>query len=83
MVDFGLKKSLLTDNFSGLLDPWSQAGFLNNSNDKITVVLMPDAAHHVDLRADNANDPISVKRSRNFYIRTFKTWIETHSGSEI
>ena len=67
--------------FLGLLDPWSQGGLLKSSNDKITVVLIPEGAHHIDLRADNKNDPASVRETRKFYIRTFKSWIETHSRS--
>lgn len=58
------------------MDPWSGGGLLKSQNEKITVVLIPEGAHHIDLRADNKNDPASVKETRKFYIRTFRTWLE-------
>lgn len=61
------------------MDPWSGGGLLRSQNEKIIIVLIPEGAHHIDLRADNKNDPASVKETRKFYIKTFKSWVELWS----
>jgi lysosomal Pro-X carboxypeptidase len=38
---------------NGLLDPWSGGGVLKSKNDQTIVVILPEGAHHLDLRADN------------------------------
>lgn len=61
---------------NGLLDPWIGYGVTTLFNDKHEIVLIKDAAHILDLRADNPADPPSVRIARNFYIAKFKEWIE-------
>lgn len=60
---------------NGLLDPWSGYGILNLINDKHEIVIIPDSAHHLDLRSDHPNDPQSVRNARNFHLTKFKSWI--------
>lgn len=60
---------------NGLLDPWCGYGILSLFNKKHTIVIMPDAAHHLDLRADNPADPESVRNARKLYLQKFHDWI--------
>lgn len=61
---------------NGMLDPWSGYGILSLFNKKHEIVIIPDAAHQLDLRADHLADPQSVRNARNLYISKFKEWIE-------
>lgn len=61
---------------NGLLDPWSGGGVLRSFSDKIDVIIIPEGAHHIDLRADNKLDPASVKETRRFHIGKFRHWIK-------
>lgn len=65
---------------NGLLDPWSGGGVLRVFNDNISVRIIPEGAHHIDLRADNPEDPASVKEARKQYMKKFKEWINTYVG---
>lgn len=60
---------------NGLLDPWSGGGILRSFNDKVDVIIIPEGAHHIDLRGDNKLDPASVKEARKFHTKKFKKWI--------
>ncbi|XP_035786025.1 lysosomal Pro-X carboxypeptidase-like [Anopheles albimanus] len=60
---------------NGLLDPWSGGGVLRSSNDKIKIVLIPEGAHHIDLRAANANDPETVVLARQKHYQSMLEWI--------
>lgn len=61
---------------NGLMDPWSGGGVLRTPNDKITVIIIPDTAHHLDLRESNPNDPASVISARLKEKQTIKKWLE-------
>lgn len=60
-------------------DPWSGGGVLRTQSEAVTVVILPEGAHHLDLREDNIADPASIKATRRFYIKTFKEWIDTYN----
>uniref|UniRef100_A0A1B6D068 Lysosomal Pro-X carboxypeptidase n=1 Tax=Clastoptera arizonana TaxID=38151 RepID=A0A1B6D068_9HEMI len=60
---------------NGLLDPWSSGGVLKNVSDKTIAILLPDSAHHLDLRSSNDADPVSVKEARNYYRDVISQWI--------
>ncbi|CRK94664.1 CLUMA_CG008164, isoform A [Clunio marinus] len=78
MTQYGGKRMDTASNIifsNGLLDPWSGGGVLRSFNEKVDVIIIPEGAHHIDLRADNKLDPASVKESRKFYLEKFKTWI--------
>ncbi|CAG9817007.1 unnamed protein product [Phaedon cochleariae] len=60
---------------NGLMDPWSSGGVLSNVSDRISAVIIPDAAHHFDLRGANANDPGSVREARRFHVKRIHKWL--------
>lgn len=61
-----------------MLDPWSGGGVLRSTNDKIQIVIIPEGAHHIDLRSANANDPGSVTFARAKYVESIRYWIKIH-----
>ncbi|XP_055322628.1 lysosomal Pro-X carboxypeptidase [Sitodiplosis mosellana] len=61
---------------NGLMDPWSGGGVLRAPNDKITIIIIPDTAHHLDLRASNPNDPASVIAARRLEKDAIHKWLE-------
>ncbi|KAK6640761.1 hypothetical protein RUM44_012458 [Polyplax serrata] len=60
---------------NGLLDPWTSGGVLKTRSKSIKIVLIPEAAHHLDLRPSNPADPDSVRKSRLLYQDLIKDWI--------
>lgn len=60
---------------NGLLDPWSGGGVLKNVSEGTEAILLPESAHHLDLRSSNDADPVSVKEARNYYKYIIKQWI--------
>lgn len=66
---------------NGLLDPWSSGGVLSDVSKTAVAVLIPEGAHHLDLRASNALDPVSVRGARSLHRVSIKRWIaEYHYG---
>lgn len=63
---------------NGLMDPWSGGGVLNSTNKAIIVVLIPEGAHHVDLRASNDNDNGSVIIARQIHLQNIQMWIKQY-----
>lgn len=37
------------------IDPWSGGGVLREPNDQVKMIIIPDIAHHLDLRESNPN----------------------------
>lgn len=68
---------------NGLLDPWSGAGVLTNISSTVIAVVIPEGAHHLDLRAANEDDPQSVIDARKFYELTFSKWIFEFQAKEL
>ncbi|CAH1401397.1 unnamed protein product [Nezara viridula] len=64
---------------NGLLDPWSSGGVLKNLSSSAVAVVIPESAHHLDLRFTNEADPESVHSARKFYKNTFVAWIKEHN----
>lgn len=58
---------------NGLLEPWSGSGVLQTSNNQVKVIVIPDAAHHLDLRSSHPNDPASVKNARDKNLKNLFT----------
>lgn len=50
---------------NGQLDPWSAGGVLETLTSDLPAVLIPNAAHHLDLRAKNPADTIDVVEARD------------------
>lgn len=63
---------------NGLLDPWSGGGVLRNNNDKVKIMIIPEGAHHLDLRSSNNADPASVIDARMFELNSIKYWIREY-----
>lgn len=60
---------------NGLLDPWAGGGMLRSSSDSVQIIIIPEGAHHIDLREANKDDPESVVIARKQYVKQFRKWI--------
>jgi len=60
---------------NGLLDPWSSGSVLKTSGSVVSV-LIPEGAHHLDLRASSAEDPTSVISARKTERKYIRKWID-------
>merc|ERR1711953_1098180 len=63
---------------NGLLDPWSSGGILRSGKNKSGVValIIPEGAHHLDLRGSDPADPVSVMTVRKQERANIKMWIQ-------
>lgn len=60
---------------NGLLDPWSTGGIMEDVNESVVSVIIPEGAHHLDLRSAEDADPDSVKAARIQHREHIKKWI--------
>lgn len=56
-------------------------GILRSFNDKVEVIIIPEGAHHIDLRGDDKLDPASVKEARKFHTKKIRAWISEFNYS--
>ncbi|XP_013868231.1 lysosomal Pro-X carboxypeptidase [Austrofundulus limnaeus] len=63
---------------NGGLDPWSAGGVTENITHSLVSILIPEGAHHLDLRYSNELDPPSVRAARALELKYFQTWIKQH-----
>nr|CAH7739327.1 unnamed protein product [Callosobruchus chinensis] len=63
---------------NGLMDPWSGGGVLSNVSSTVVVIIIPDGAHHIDLRGHNDLDPDTVKSAREFHVRHIQKWLHSY-----
>uniref|UniRef100_A0A1I8MB15 Lysosomal Pro-X carboxypeptidase n=2 Tax=Musca domestica TaxID=7370 RepID=A0A1I8MB15_MUSDO len=63
---------------NGLLDPWSGGGVLQSDNPTVHIIIIPEGAHHLDLRAKHPKDPISVLQARNRESDIIGKWINEY-----
>ncbi|KAM8904786.1 lysosomal Pro-X carboxypeptidase [Spinachia spinachia] len=61
---------------NGGLDPWSSGGVTTNVTDSLVSIVIPDGAHHLDLRYSNDYDPASVRAARALEVMYFRKWIK-------
>merc|ERR1719481_2228787 len=63
---------------NGLLDPWSSGGVLKSSETKngVVAIIIPEGAHHLDLRGSDPADPVSVRLARKQEKTYIQTWIK-------
>ncbi|XP_012527279.1 lysosomal Pro-X carboxypeptidase [Monomorium pharaonis] len=74
--DFTSATNIVFSN--GLLDPWTSGGVMRNFSESVISILIPDAAHHLDLRETNPNDPYAVLLTRKFHRLSIKKWIQEY-----
>ncbi|XP_067103073.1 lysosomal Pro-X carboxypeptidase isoform X1 [Osmerus mordax] len=60
---------------NGGLDPWSGGGVTQSISASLVAIVIPDGAHHLDLRFNNEYDPQSVLSARALEVDYFKHWI--------
>eukprot|EP01083_Nonionella_stella_P014493 40684_1 len=65
---------------NGMLDPWGGGGFTTNftDNEEMIVFLIPDAAHHYDLRFANKNDTKYVVEVRKREVGFVWKWLSEY-----
>ncbi|NXU81730.1 PCP carboxypeptidase, partial [Oreotrochilus melanogaster] len=61
---------------NGGLDPWSAGGVTQNITDSLVAIVIPEGAHHLDLRSRHPLDPKSVQQARALEVCYMKQWIE-------
>ncbi|KAK2846694.1 hypothetical protein Q5P01_009693 [Channa striata] len=61
---------------NGELDPWSSGGVNYNITESLVCIMIPEGAHHLDLRYSNARDPPSVRAARALEVKYFQQWIK-------
>lgn len=64
---------------NGGLDPWMSGGVTKSLSDTLLAILIPDGAHHLDLRFNNEYDPQSVLLTRELEVKYFKQWIKQNT----
>lgn len=77
-INYGSKKLDGASNIvfsNGLLDPWSSGGILRSVSSTVVSLLIPEGAHHLDLRGANPNDPPSVISARKLEKQYIAKWI--------
>ncbi|MEE6473119.1 hypothetical protein FKM82_009852 [Ascaphus truei] len=67
---------------NGGLDPWSSGGVNHNISDTLVAISIPEGAHHLDLRSNNAYDPRSVLLARSLEVDYMKKWIGKSSSKK-
>jgi len=65
---------------NGLLDPWSSGGVLKSQTKNVVAVIIPEGAHHLDLRSANSLDPDSVKEARKVERQFIKKWLASEKA---
>ncbi|XP_076177108.1 lysosomal Pro-X carboxypeptidase [Ptiloglossa arizonensis] len=63
---------------NGLLDPWSSGGVVRNLSSSAVAIIIPEGAHHLDLRSSDTNDPYSVVLTRKYHRYFIKQWIKEY-----
>ncbi|XP_043481876.1 lysosomal Pro-X carboxypeptidase [Leptopilina heterotoma] len=63
---------------NGLLDPWSSGGVLTNISSSTVAIIIPEGAHHLDLRGKNPKDPFSVIEARKVERYSIRIWIDEY-----
>lgn len=73
-----LLSSCLCALSNGGLDPWSSGGVTQNITQSVVSILIPEGAHHLDLRYSHNLDPPSVRAARALELKYFQKWIKQY-----
>ncbi|XP_036367102.1 lysosomal Pro-X carboxypeptidase isoform X2 [Octopus sinensis] len=79
-TEYGGKNIQASSNIvfsNGLLDPYSAFGVHKNISDTLISIIIPEAAHHLDLRSKNIHDPPSVIEARNIEKMHIRKWLKS------
>ena len=68
---------------NGLLDPWSTGGVTKTLSDSIVAIIIPEGAHHIDLRGSDPNDPPSVVKARELEKQFIQKWVTAQPKKEM
>ena len=68
---------------NGLLDPWSTGGVTKSLSDSLVAIIIPEGAHHLDLRGQDPNDPSSVVKARELEKQFIQKWLVTKKKKEM
>ncbi|ELR16807.1 lysosomal ProX carboxypeptidase [Acanthamoeba castellanii str. Neff] len=63
---------------NGLLDPWHTSGVLHSLSDSLVAIVIPEAAHHLDLWAPSPEDPVYVQRAREQEAMLIEKWLNEY-----
>ena len=63
---------------NGMMDPWSGGGVLESLSDSLVAILIPEGAHHLDLRAANPADPPYVRAAREQEQAFITSWLKDY-----
>ncbi|XP_072547921.1 lysosomal Pro-X carboxypeptidase [Salminus brasiliensis] len=66
---------------NGGLDPWMSGGVTKTLSETLVAILIPDGAHHLDLRYNNEYDPQTVIHARTLEVQYFKQWIKQSTST--
>nr|XP_023695229.1 lysosomal Pro-X carboxypeptidase [Paramormyrops kingsleyae] len=61
---------------NGKLDPWSGGGVMESLTSSLVAIVIPDGAHHLDLRYNTNYDPSSVLHARALEVKYIQQWIK-------
>lgn len=67
---------------NGDLDPWMPGGVLNDLSDSLIAIVIEGGAHHLDLRAANPKDPVSVIKARERISQILQQWMDEPEEKE-
>lgn len=65
---------------NGLIDPWHALGVLQSPNPErdVVAIVIPESAHHGDLRGPSPNDPPYLTAARQQETEIIARWLEAY-----
>ena len=61
---------------NGLLDPWSSGGVMHTVSPSLPAIIIPNGAHHVDLRFSNPADTSDIRAAREQELTIIRQWLK-------
>lgn len=60
---------------NGDMDPWSGGSVLQNQSSSLVSIIIPNGAHHLDLRPASKDDPVSLQAARSKEMEYIRDWL--------